>query len=173
MTAPRFTIREARAADLPRAAELAAQLVRQHAAEDPQRFAILSAELETGYAQFLASRLQHPLAIVLVAELGLPADGTPTGGDPPRVVGYLYGQVEPPNWNDLLDTAGWLHDLFVAEEARGWGIGAALLEAGMARLKARGAPRVILKTAWHNAPARALFAKLGFRPTMVEMTREV
>jgi RimJ/RimL family protein N-acetyltransferase len=36
-----------------------------------------------------------------------------------------------------------------------------------------GAPRVVLMAAWRNESARALFARLGFRPTMVEMTREV
>jgi len=31
----------------------------------------------------------------------------------------------------------------------------------------------VLWTAHGNAPARRLFARLGFRPTMVEMTREL
>lgn len=168
-----FTIRDAHPTDLPAAAVLAARLVRQHAAEDPQRFAVLSEQLEAGYAQFLASRLRHAQAVVLVAELTPPADNASAGDDAPRIAGYLYGQVESPNWNELLDTAGWVHDLFVDENARGMGVGAALLEAGLARLKALGAPRVVLKTSWHNTPARTLFTKLGFRPTMVEMTREV
>lgn len=169
--APTFNIREARPADLSAAAALAARLVRQHAAEDPQRFAILSEQLETGYAQFLISRLRHEQAVVLVAELTPTGDAANAGL--PRVIGYLYGQLEPPNWNELLDTAGWIHDLYVDEGTRGLGVGAALLEAGMARLRALGAPRVVLKTSWHNTSARTLFTKLGFRPTMVEMTREV
>jgi len=39
-------------------------------------------------------------------------------------------------------------------------------------LKALGAPRVVLMTAWQNEPARRFFARLGFRETMLEMTRE-
>ena len=41
-----------------------------------------------------------------------------------------------------------------------------------AELKALGAPRVLLHTAWQNADAHAFFEKLGFRRTMLEMTRE-
>jgi ribosomal protein S18 acetylase RimI-like enzyme len=35
-----------------------------------------------------------------------------------------------------------------------------------------GAPRVLLHTAVQNEQAQALFSKLGFRSTMLEMTRE-
>jgi ribosomal protein S18 acetylase RimI-like enzyme len=37
----------------------------------------------------------------------------------------------------------------------------------------RGAPRVVLGTAEQNEPAQRLFERLGFRRTMVEMTREL
>jgi ribosomal protein S18 acetylase RimI-like enzyme len=40
------------------------------------------------------------------------------------------------------------------------------------RLEAMGAPRVLLLSATQNTEGQALFAKLGFRHTMVEMTRE-
>jgi RimJ/RimL family protein N-acetyltransferase len=43
----------------------------------------------------------------------------------------------------------------------------------MKRLVALGAPRVVLHTAAKNEAAQRMFAKLGWRPTMVEMTREV
>ncbi len=49
----------------------------------------------------------------------------------------------------------------------------ALLEAFLAAIKARGVPRVVLHTAVQNERAQALFAKAGFRPTMLEMTREL
>ena len=42
-----------------------------------------------------------------------------------------------------------------------------------ARLAAMGAPRVVLHSATQNVAAQRLFARLGFRPTMVEMTREM
>jgi ribosomal protein S18 acetylase RimI-like enzyme len=50
---------------------------------------------------------------------------------------------------------------------------ALLLEELVRRLKARGVPRIILMSASKNEAAQRLFAKHGWRPTMVEMTREV
>jgi ribosomal protein S18 acetylase RimI-like enzyme len=40
-------------------------------------------------------------------------------------------------------------------------------------LKTRGAPRVVLSTAEQNGEAQRLFARGGFRRTMVEMTAEL
>jgi ribosomal protein S18 acetylase RimI-like enzyme len=48
-----------------------------------------------------------------------------------------------------------------------------LLDATLAALEARGAPRVVLSTAERNATAQRLFARAGFRRTMIEMTREL
>src|SRR5215203_3498214 len=53
------------------------------------------------------------------------------------------------------------------------GIGRMLLNATLAALLARGAPRVVLSTAERNEAAQCLFAFAGFRRTMVEMTREL
>jgi hypothetical protein len=39
-------------------------------------------------------------------------------------------------------------------------------------LAERGAPRIVLKTSTKNEAAQRLFASLGWRPTMMEMTRE-
>jgi ribosomal protein S18 acetylase RimI-like enzyme len=73
----------------------------------------------------------------------------------------------------LRGPAGVVHDIVVDPTHRGLGIGAMLLEAAVAALEARGAPRVVLSTAERNEAAQRLFAKAGFRRTMVEMTREV
>ena len=40
-------------------------------------------------------------------------------------------------------------------------------------LRAQGAPRVVLWSAEQNATAQRLFTRLGFRRTMVEMTKEL
>jgi len=50
--------------------------------------------------------------------------------------------------------------------------GRALLDATLEALKAKGAPRVVLSTAERNESAQRLFARAGFRRTMIEMTRE-
>jgi ribosomal protein S18 acetylase RimI-like enzyme len=51
-------------------------------------------------------------------------------------------------------------------------VGAKLVLETCRRLEALGAPRVLLHTAVQNEAAQALFEKLGFRSTMIEMTRE-
>jgi ribosomal-protein-alanine N-acetyltransferase len=51
----------------------------------------------------------------------------------------------------------------VAPEARTRGVGTALLAAGLAWAAARGVRRVFLEVASDNAPALALYARLGFR----------
>jgi len=61
----------------------------------------------------------------------------------------------------------------VAEGHRGRGIGSRLVMGASDWLRAHGAPRVLLWTAERNAAARQLFTRLGFRTTMVEMTREL
>ena len=43
----------------------------------------------------------------------------------------------------------------------------------LAWMRTRGVPRVVLHTADPNAEAQRLFQRLGFRPTMIEMTREL
>lgn len=63
--------------------------------------------------------------------------------------------------------------VIVDPEFRGHGIGRLLLEATLADLKSRGAPRVVLTTADGNEAAHRLFADVGFRRTMIEMTREL
>lgn len=56
----------------------------------------------------------------------------------------------------------WLEDLYVAEGARGEGLGAAVLGAAVARARARGCARVELDTDDDNAAALALYRGFGF-----------
>jgi ribosomal protein S18 acetylase RimI-like enzyme len=90
-----------------------------------------------------------------------------------RIVGYAYGRLEPRDWNTLRDRCGVGVDLWVEPRARRAGVGTALVEALVAALGARGAPRVVLNVAARNPRAARLFGALGFRETMVELTREV
>jgi ribosomal protein S18 acetylase RimI-like enzyme len=153
-------IRPARRADLPALARLGAALVRQHHAMDPRRF-FLEEPLEEGYAWWLEKELRNPRAVILAA--------AGRGG----ILGYAYGRIEPRDWNVLRDRSGVGVDLFVEPEARGRGLGRRLVEALCLRLEVMGAPRVVIQAAWPNRGARRLFAALGFRPTMAEMTREL
>jgi GNAT superfamily N-acetyltransferase len=56
----------------------------------------------------------------------------------------------------------WLEDLFVREEARRAGLGAALVQAALARARERGCRRVELDTNEENAPALSLYHRFGF-----------
>jgi ribosomal protein S18 acetylase RimI-like enzyme len=90
-----------------------------------------------------------------------------------KVVGYAYARLEPKDWNALLDAHGALHDILVADSARRQGIGKKLLERVLAELRTLGAERVVLHTAVQNRAAHKLFAAVGFRKTMLEMTCEL
>ena len=56
----------------------------------------------------------------------------------------------------------WLEDLFVDEQARGLGLGVALVELAVARANLRGAQRIELDTNEDNIGAIALYESLGF-----------
>lgn len=143
-------------------AAMAAELVRHHHALDPKRF-FLARGIERGYRDWFARELRAAEAILLVAV---------AEGEEAHIVGYAYGRLEGRDWNLLLDRHAALHDVYVDAASRRGGAGEALVRAFCDRAKELGAPRVVLHTAHTNAVAQSLFARLGFRPTMIEMTRE-
>jgi ribosomal protein S18 acetylase RimI-like enzyme len=71
----------------------------------------------------------------------------------------------------LLDRHGAIHDIYVADSERKRGTGRRLLDAITGELEALGAPRLVLSTMVSNTAAQRLFASVGFRSTMLEMTR--
>ncbi|MFO0670159.1 MAG: GNAT family N-acetyltransferase [Polyangiaceae bacterium] len=153
-------LRPATTADAPQLGELAGALVRFHHELDPARF-LPGDGVEDGYGKWLGKESTNPDAVVLVAEI----DGV--------ILGYAYGRYEGRNWNDLIDAHGKLHDVLVAPEGRRRGAGRLLVDAVCQKLRERGAKRVVLSTAVSNVAAQALFEGLGFRPTMIEMTRNL
>jgi len=164
MTAPNeIVIRPATRQDLPVLGKLGAMLMRLHYGFDPQRFLMPAADSEAGYAWFLGTQLRDADATVLVAE--------DKGSH--EVVGYVYAALEPLSWKELRDAAGFIHDVIVADSHRRSGVASALIESAIEWLRDKGAPRVILGTAERNDSAQRLFAALGFRRTMIEMTREL
>jgi ribosomal protein S18 acetylase RimI-like enzyme len=154
------TIRPAAPADLPAIGRLGALLVRMHHDFDPERFLPATARTEHAYASFLGTQLEEPNVVILVAE---------RDGD---VLGYTYAGMEGHDYMSLRGPAGVLHDIVVDPAHRRHGVGRMLLDATLAALKTRGAPRVVLSTAEQNESAQRLFARAGFRRTMIEMTRE-
>jgi ribosomal protein S18 acetylase RimI-like enzyme len=153
-------IRSATVTDLDDIGNMAGELVRLHHSLDPKRFLLVEG-VERGYARFFKSQLEDPDTILVVAEIG------------ERRVGYAYARLEPRDWNMLLDACGALHDIFVVESERRHGVAGRLLEDVVLRLRARGAPRLVLSAAAGNDTAQRFFERHGFRKTMVEMTREL
>ena len=153
-------IRRAEARDVSALGRFGAALVRAHHGFDPQRFLTPGPGVEAGYAHFLGTQLTAEDVAVFVAERA------------GAIVGYVYAGVEPRSWKELRDVAGFIHDVVVDPEARGAGIGNRLIETAAAWLVSRGVPRLMLWTAAQNRDAQRLFERLGFRRTMIEMTRE-
>ena len=153
-------VRRATLGDVAALGRLGALLVGMHHRFDPARFLASTPGDAAGYAAYLGAQFAEPESVVLVAE----QDG--------EVVGYTYAGVEGNDYMSLRGPAGVLYDIVVDPAHRGQGVGEALLDATLEALAAKGAPRVVLSTAERNESAQRLFARAGFRRTMIEMTRE-
>jgi ribosomal protein S18 acetylase RimI-like enzyme len=155
-----ITIRPARKSDEAALGRFGAALMRQHHDADPRRFLMVD-HPEAGYGWFLVSRLSDQDSFVGVAEHSS------------EVVGYIFAEVGGTSWKDLRGPGGFIHDIYVDERARGQGVGTELLRAALAWIQSRGMTQTVLFSKSGNASAQRLFAKLGFRETMVEMTLDV
>jgi GNAT superfamily N-acetyltransferase len=160
MPAP-FVIRRATEADSPALGRLGAMLLRTHYEFDARRFMAPRGNAEAGYGWFLRTQMHEDEVVVFVAE----RDGA--------VIGYVYAGLEPQSWKELREACGFIHDVVVDEGGRRTGVATALIDAAVEWLRERGAPRVMLWSADGNHAAHQLFERLGFRRTMVEMTREL
>jgi GNAT superfamily N-acetyltransferase len=149
-------VRRARPEDAAIVAKFALRLFAQHRDYDPDRFADLSNA--AGAKAYYGSRMSSPTSAVFVAEIKS------------TVVGFAYLEYQAVNYAELLENAGWLHDLYVDETARGTGAGKALINAAKGAAKALGADKLVLMVAAKNGHAREFFLRTGLRETMVEMT---
>jgi ribosomal protein S18 acetylase RimI-like enzyme len=161
MSAMPLAIRPATRDDLPALGRLGARLMHVHHDFDRRRFLEPGADADEGYAWFLGTLVDDSDSLLLAAV------------DEGIIVGYLYAAIEPRSWQMLLDEAGHVHDVIVDDTARGHGVASALVDAALAWMRMRGVPRVVLHTAEQNTRAQRLFERLGFRRTMVEMTKEI
>ncbi len=168
MNAPdhHIAVRRAEPRDLEALGGLGASLMRVHYAFDERRFMSPGEHPEKSYARFLEAQMSNPSMLVLVAERATP-------GQPDDIAGYVYAGIEPASFKELRERAGYVHDLLVADSARGEGVGPRLLDAAVSWLRDQGMPRVLFWTAAQNSGARRLFEAHGFKATMIEMTREL
>ena len=152
-----LTIRLATSSDQELLGRFGGALMRQHHAADPARFLQVE-HPEAGYGRFLVSQISNPESLVMVAEHS------------GAVIGYVFADIEPTNWMELRGPCGVVQDLYVDEAARRLGAGRALLHAALDWIRSKGRSQVVLMTKTRNEHAQHLFAAVGFRPTMVEMT---
>jgi ribosomal protein S18 acetylase RimI-like enzyme len=154
-------IRPAVRADATVLGSYGAALMSLHNKWDPARFIPAGPTTPDKYASWLASQMVREDVVVLVAE------------DRNSIIGYVYGALEGADYMALRGPAGVLHDIFVDPQRRRDGVGRRLLEQAVKMLAGKGAPRIVLSTAYKNKGAQALFDRMGFRATTVEMTRDV
>ena len=84
--------------------------------------------------------------------------GAPGDDSPPAAVCQLRYRLSV--WTAADDC--WLEDLFVAEAARGSGLGRAMVGFALERARERGCRRIELDVDADNAPARGLYEAMGF-----------
>ena len=117
--------------------------VRPMAAADTSRCAVIAAAAPEPWGEGqLLSELESPAARLFVAE------------DEGDVLGFAVFQLAAGEAS--------LYALNVDPAARRKGVGAALLEGALAALKAEGADQCFLEVRAANAPALALYRRLGF-----------
>jgi ribosomal protein S18 acetylase RimI-like enzyme len=154
-------IRRATRADVPHIGRLGALLVAAHHHFDSRRFFAATDRTKDGYAHFLGTQIDVPDAAVFVA------------AEHANVIGYAYVALESYDYMLLRGPAGVLHDIIIDPERRRHGVGRRLLDAAVAYVQSRGLAQIVLSTAEKNEAAQRFFAGVGFRRTMVELTREL
>ncbi|MBX2799724.1 MAG: GNAT family N-acetyltransferase [Myxococcales bacterium] len=112
---------------------------------DPQAFGSRYADEQARPATFWQERLQRSSVVTLVARRG--------------EVDVGLAVVAP--WPAEEDACG-LFSMWVSAEARGHGVGDALMQAALAAAAALGCERMLLDVHHHNTHARALYERWGF-----------
>ena len=124
-----------------------------------------------GYLRFYRSRLDPEVTELTWTRLLDPAQqphGLVAELDG-RLVGFAHYLFHPSTWSRT--DYCYLEDLFTAPEARGHGVGRALIEAVAAAAEAAGASRLYWHTQEFNAEGRALYDTLARRTSFIVYER--
>jgi ribosomal protein S18 acetylase RimI-like enzyme len=165
-------VRPLRRGDVARVAELRFKYLAETARLDA-RLRLLP-EARDRVSQAVAAWHGQEDLIVLVAEAPsatpAPADAPPDGGP---LLGYAVGRssIWPPIWKT--QHVGEVTEVFVPPEARGKGVGRALLAALCHALSRRGAEVLRASVPAKNAPSLGRFEALRFSPLLRVMERPV
>ena len=150
------TIRSATAADLPAILPMVAQTCAFHQRIAPAKYPFLP-EPEKRYINWLSRQIGEPRSVFLVAELNR------------RPIGFLIADVEAEIPIYTVKEFGFIHDVWVDEDARRHGAGRALILEMVARFRAMGIQQIRLDVVATNAPAERLFASCGFAVATKQM----
>ncbi len=126
-----------------------------------------------GYLTFYKANLPPEATEALWERLHDPAEpvrglGAERDG---RLVGIAHLVFHRSTWS--VANRCYLNDLFTADEARGQGVGRALIEACYAEAKAAGAPTVWWLTHETNATAQALYERVAKRTGFIQYRQDV
>lgn len=156
-------IRPATPADVPAVLPMVRRVCAFHEQLDPAKYSFRD---DPGrlYRDWLARRATDPRGVFLVAD---------RGDEQRKLVGFLVGSVEDEIPIYRVTEFGFIHDLWVEADYRHEGLARQMVTLAVERFRAIGVTQVRLDVAAGNAPARALFERCGFRPSVTEMLIEV
>jgi ribosomal protein S18 acetylase RimI-like enzyme len=153
-------IRPAKAQDVPHVIPMVRKIAGMHQELDPAKYTFRSDPGEM-YRNWLVNQSRDPRSVFLVADAG------------EELAGFLIATVidEIPIYR--VEEIGFIHDVWVEDDYRHEGIARQLVTLCVERFREIGVPQVRCDTAWANEPARELFNRCGFRPSVVEMLIEI
>lgn len=154
-------VRPATPEDVPGVLPMVGAICAMHEQLDPDRYAMLP-DVVQRYERWLPARSRDPRSVFLV--------GTDDAG---RLRGFLVATIETSIPIYRLSEFGFIHDVWVDPEARGTGLGGALVDGALARFRTLGVSQVRLETAAANDIARRLFSSRGFRVGTVDMLKSL
>ena len=166
ISSPTMEARPATVDDVPGVLPMVTQIAALHERWDPAKYGFIENPAER-YRKWLTNRATDPRAVFLVAEREA------TGDQPAKLAGFLIGTVEQEIPVYRVKEYGFIHDVWVEEEYRHEGVGRQLVTLALERFGQIGVPQVRLDTAAINEAARALFARCGFRISIIEMLSEL
>lgn len=154
------TVRSATLEDLPTILPMVAKTCAFHQRIAPAKYPFLP-EPEKRYVRWMSSQISAPRSVFLVAELA------------GKVVGFVIADVEGEIPIYQVKEFGFVHDVWVEEEARRHGVGKALMLEMVRRFREMGVVQVRLDVVAGNEPAEKLFAECGFAVATKQMIAEL
>lgn len=149
-------VRKAIEKDLEKIVAYAYQLVQQHQAFNPKRFAKLQNHVEQ-MRKFLKKQVNHPKSLLLVLE----KEG--------EVIGYTLTKLEGSSLLEIASDSVWIHDIFIDKTVRSISAGKLLLQKTIEEAQALGPKKIMLHVAFQNEWAKQFFEKAGFEVALYEM----